>query len=343
MATVRRLAISTMAFLAILALAPGPSDEVSERWARLHALPIELRNHLADQLKAFDTLDRAEQEVVRTLDRKIQRRGRRESCELLCRHPPLQSLEFRACLRRSETSCWPRPPRSAWRWSQRFSRSGLHPTSWSHPSIISPNLGAFPHLTRPTRSRPGLRLTEGRKNGGREETRRNRSPATKRMAELAREKKIAPVPRPTAEELQAIHERVLKNEKFSFLKNIEKNEVLKKSEKLKQIRKKPAHQFLDNYYFVEKPPAKVSPDKLLQFERAVPSWIRGSYDTLPPEEARRRLTILYRLVFQTSEMPRGSPWARPAACLAASAQRRKPAAASKTTTPQKAATGASPF
>ena len=48
----------------------------------------------------------------------------------------------------------------------------------------------------------------------------------------------------------------------------------------------------------------VSPENLERFEAALPAWARESMDALPPDAARRRIKILYRLVFPTgTEMP----------------------------------------
>ncbi len=73
----------------------------------------------------------------------------------------------------------------------------------------------------------------------------------------------------------------------------------------------------ENYYFIEHPPETVDPENLLRFETALPSWFRPSFDPLPPDEARRRLTILYRLVYPhpqempVEKAPRPSPRPRP--------------------------------
>ncbi|MDR3635514.1 MAG: hypothetical protein P4L84_17040 [Isosphaeraceae bacterium] len=60
----------------------------------------------------------------------------------------------------------------------------------------------------------------------------------------------------------------------------------------------------ENYYFIEHPPQAVRPDNLLRFGASLPHWIRASFDHLPADEARRRLTILYRLLYPPGqEMP----------------------------------------
>jgi hypothetical protein len=52
-----------------------------------------------------------------------------------------------------------------------------------------------------------------------------------------------------------------------------------------------------NSYFVDNPPKPVTPDRLDAFLAAYPGWIQASFLGYPPDEAQRRLTIVYRLVF----------------------------------------------
>ena len=111
------------------------------------------------------------------------------------------------------------------------------------------------------------------------------------MNQYVREFKIA-IPRPPLSEMEAIYAQALESGKYPYLK---KAEETKKQPLLK-------HRFVDNVYFAKHPPAKVKPEKLLEFDRVLPDWIRGDLDTRTPEEARRRLTVLYRLVYASGEM-----------------------------------------
>jgi hypothetical protein len=52
-----------------------------------------------------------------------------------------------------------------------------------------------------------------------------------------------------------------------------------------------------NYYFSEHQPKSVAPERLSQFLAALPPWLQSAFDPHPPEEAQRRLAIVYRLVF----------------------------------------------
>jgi hypothetical protein len=52
----------------------------------------------------------------------------------------------------------------------------------------------------------------------------------------------------------------------------------------------------------------VEPRRLRRFEDEMPPWARDSFDLLPPDAARQRLAILYRLVFpEGQEIPEPAP------------------------------------
>lgn len=65
---------------------------------------------------------------------------------------------------------------------------------------------------------------------------------------------------------------------------------------------------LETNYFWTHEPEPVDSQKLSRFEAALPSWLDEMIDPLPPEVARRKLSILYRLVFpHPREMPEPKP------------------------------------
>lgn len=47
----------------------------------------------------------------------------------------------------------------------------------------------------------------------------------------------------------------------------------------------------------------IATTELLSFENSLPAWIRATFDPLPPEAARHRLSILYHLVLNDQELP----------------------------------------
>jgi hypothetical protein len=59
----------------------------------------------------------------------------------------------------------------------------------------------------------------------------------------------------------------------------------------------PLHQLAESLYFTEHPPEPVTPAHLAQFEAMIPEWLRAMLDPLPADDARRRLTIVYRQIY----------------------------------------------
>ena len=63
-----------------------------------------------------------------------------------------------------------------------------------------------------------------------------------------------------------------------------------------------------NLYFLEQPaPRPVDPQRLAQFLAAMPPWVRTSFDSYTADEARRRLTLVYRLLFPKDEFKPARP------------------------------------
>jgi hypothetical protein len=52
-----------------------------------------------------------------------------------------------------------------------------------------------------------------------------------------------------------------------------------------------------NFYFSEHQPKAVTPERLSAFLAAFPPWLQSAFDSHPPDDAQRRLTVVYRLVF----------------------------------------------
>jgi hypothetical protein len=78
-----------------------------------------------------------------------------------------------------------------------------------------------------------------------------------------------------------------------------------------QVQGGPIHYLAESLYFTDNPPAYVSEANLLRFEAQIPSWLRALLDPLPPEDARRRLKILYRQIHPNGDIP-PPPKAEPA-------------------------------
>jgi hypothetical protein len=72
----------------------------------------------------------------------------------------------------------------------------------------------------------------------------------------------------------------------------------KVQEAAEKARRARMHRSVVNLYYLNQPPPhRVDPHRLAEFLGAMPPWIRATFNTYPADEARRRLTLVYRLVF----------------------------------------------
>jgi hypothetical protein len=83
----------------------------------------------------------------------------------------------------------------------------------------------------------------------------------------------------------------------------------------------------------------VEPRRLERFATSLPGWFRQTFDSLPPDAARLRLALLYRLIYPRDEMPEPAEpdEAAPASPGAAETATPRPSPAPP------AATGTTPF
>lgn len=80
---------------------------------------------------------------------------------------------------------------------------------------------------------------------------------------------------------------------------------------IEKLRRNRLRRLAINLYFQEHPPRPVDPANLIRFRAALPPWIQSAFDSSPPDEARRRLTIVYRLVHPRGEFAEPPKNARP--------------------------------
>jgi hypothetical protein len=120
-----------------------------------------------------------------------------------------------------------------------------------------------------------------------------------------------------------------KNRPVLLLEKIAKNQEARKAEILRRQ--------AINLHFMAKVhrPKAVTPERLAEFLALFPPWLKSSFDHYPPDEAVRRLTVVYRLVYPAETEIDASP--RPAADHAGGTtspdlRRRPPVPDSKATT-----------
>ena len=298
------LALPTLWFLASLVPAVARADE-DENWQRLRSMPREQRLILSENLRKFDALDPGQKAAIRELDERISRL------------PAENRMTYHSVLRRYHL------------WVQSLSKEQKDLLNAASPEQRMALLRKFLSEERATANRPtplflqiadlnapspfdvAHRLKVWFELTPAERAESERLPPEKRrphLEELGRKKKVGTMHRLTrAEEEKALDHlqaNALLKDRLNRLADLKKiAESSKKTDELKKA-EVARRRVAENYYFVEHPPEKVGSENLMRFNSALPSWIRAPLDHLPPEEARRRLTIFYRLVFPAgSEMP----------------------------------------
>ena len=198
----RRLAIMTLTLVGTLSfLGPAPSSDAPDNWERLRAMPPELRKHLSEQLKAFNLLDRAEQEAVRALDRKVASEpdeNRAIDYAVLRRyHLWLQTLTE---VQRNELSATPPSKRFALVTKIVADRKGTDKTESSFYHYADFN-GLSP-FDQAQRIEVWLKLSDAQKA---DVAKLQEPDRHKRMGQYVREMKIS-IPRPSVSETEALYQ-----------------------------------------------------------------------------------------------------------------------------------------
>jgi hypothetical protein len=310
------------AFWLLFAPVTARGDE-SANWKRLRAMPREQREALVEKLHEFESLGAADQAGIRALDEKLAKlppadRARYYSVmrryflwleglseaqrKALSEAPPDQRMKLAAKLRAEERASAPRRA--------------------SPPVLRFAQFGPMTPLELAKEVKVWEKASTDQRRALEKLTAQER---VKRVRDLQRELHVQP-PNPITQaqedSLLAQMDAELNDAQWApaLLKaGLKKKENAKEA---KEARKR--HIVAVNYYFLKNPPQAVKAERLLQFETSLPSWIRSSFDYLPPDEARRRLTILYRLVYP---FPEEIPRSQPAAAAKTSAPKPAPAAA----------------
>ena len=295
MSIARRLGHTAITLAATLALTgPGPDEPIAAtiREARLREMPPERRQLLAERLKAFDALDPAERAAVRRLDEQLAAESeddREKDLAALRRfHLWVQTLpeSQRSKIReatpgdrmkvveaiRSQKDAGARP-RAGFEHSVHFGK--LSPFSLAREIKFYLSLD-------PKEKEEVDRLADGER--------------LRRLNDLGKKHHPGGIAQPSKAELDALFEEAVKSKKFPRLLEII-NDAAKKKQARPQALEQAKQRLVNRYYFTEHTPAKVAPDRLLEFDRALPNWLRGGLVSFPPDDARRQLAVLYRLVY----------------------------------------------
>lgn len=287
--------------LAAVLLVAGPvsvNAEEESNWKRLESMPREQRVYLSERLEQFEALPSDNRTGIRALDAEI------------AKLDPLVQARYRAVLRRYHV--WLSGLTDAqktqlasvesldaklalvdkWRKAERLANN--RPKLLADLGVYPGDLGTIPPFEMANALKAWFQLDP--KERARIEA---LTPGRPRIAELIRVGAVKGIKRtrfPLAEE-EALVKRIEANES---VKHVFPNYYRKMDEsKAKRVgMNNPLHTLAESLYFIDHPPAPVALAHLVQFEADLPSWFRASLDPLPPEDARRRLAILYRQIYE---------------------------------------------
>jgi hypothetical protein len=292
------------------AAAPGPPDEVPDRYLLLQAMPRERRVTLAENLERFDKLGPAEQAAIRKLDAQIARKN------------PVEQARYRTLLRRyhlwvkSLTDEQQKELRDAPSVDERLAlaiklRKKEKEAGGSVTRFFNIRTGDYglvgpyetAHLLKIWNKLPAQKKTEIQRH-------QDRGPMFKEIRDQNRFYGVQFVPFPAAEEkhydalLDA--DRNFKEQLGSHSKRVDMTP--KKAEaahaKGEVVAKRFELRFTEFLYFEEHKPKAVSQENLERFSTSCPAWLHSMLDSLSAEDARNYLTILYRLLYpEPGEMP----------------------------------------
>jgi len=289
-------AISALATILVAA-----AFDPDRNWVRLRALPGEQRLKLVDTLKKFDLLfTREQQQALRDLDRRLN--------EL----EPAEQIKYFAVLRRYHNWLNRLPEKKQDELSQKPAGERLSlvkklvaeypvPKMKTVRFLQITDLGDYSPFELAALFKIWQVLTpEQRRQIERVAAIPKRHEALFRSgAEQKIPREIKP---PDFEEKHWIGQ--LENFARDKRPILLLNELKKKQESLRaEILRRQAI----NYYFLQNRPHAVTPERLVDFVAAFPSWLQSTFDPYPPDEARRRLTIVYRLVFPFPAEMKASP------------------------------------
>lgn len=320
----RRLVL--LACLAMICPSTAQAGE-AENWARLKSMPRERRIALAKNLERFDALNRDERAQIRALDAHIETRSPAEQAHyhavLRKYHLWVQSLpdDQKEQLRRATPGRERMILVANLRGAQKATLAGSGKTP---PTLQLIPITPIPPVECAALMRDWLAL----KPAERADIEKRKLPA-RELALAARKSAGTRADRgrffrdlPDADEATLLKglEADLKGsvDMTTWLRTKmepPKEAVTEKTPKKEAAALRKAtltagvfkRHVLENYYFLRHPPKLVSPENLARFAAAMPAVFRPAFDVLPPDEARRRLTVIYRLVFPSEEMPVPQP------------------------------------
>jgi hypothetical protein len=288
--------LGTSAFAVVLIAAATDGDR---NWARIRSMPLEQRTKLLENLRRFDLeLSPDRQEAIRDLDRRLAALDASSQSQYLAvlrrYHNWLNGLPEH---RREEILS--KAPAERMAQVQKLAVEHAVPKVQTPQLLRIAELGEYSPFELASiykicqRAEPAaLAKVEKVAQGPR------RREALFRLGEVKGIPRETVPPQFDEEHWVSMVERQWKNRPAFLLEELLKkraDEVIRKKQELR--RKEILHRQAINLYYDNTNARPVDPERLAQFARALPAWVRATLDHYPPDEARRRVSNAYRLVF----------------------------------------------
>ena len=295
---------------AVMFLLLGASDAVDEARARILGMPLQERKQIEESLRRFDQILTIEQQkAMRELDQRIAGLGPEERVRYLAVlrrfHNWLDSLPEtvknsvldkpvaeRMPLVKSLIAKYPLPDEGTPAWIAVVDNSVGSPIEQAAMFKVWQEMTS--EQRRDFEARPaGNRRPQAllRREGG-DKIIRELTPDRLREEEWFPKNFI-----PRLREYQKIDPELKELLTKTEIKS-DASGPKQKAQVAENFRRARMHRSAVNLYFLNQPPPQaVDSQRLAQFLGAMPPWIRATFNTYPADEARRRLTLVYRLVF----------------------------------------------
>jgi hypothetical protein len=290
---IRVWGLASISALAIILVAAGV--DLDQNGARLRGLPREQRLKLIENLRRFDLVLRPEQQkALRDLDRRI--------AEL----PPAQRVQYLAALQRY--SNWlnhlpenrrgdllDKPPGERMPEVRKLVFTNPVPKVNTGRFLRIADLGVFSPFELAAVFKIWQVLTpDQRRNVEKLPVGTQSLEAIFRLGKAkALDREIKPAEFDEERWLTDVETYLRENRPALLLDDLKKRADSRHPQILRRL--------AINFYFLDKKQEVVNPDRLAAFVTAFPPFIQTSFEQFPPDEARRRLTIVYRLVFPPGE------------------------------------------
>jgi hypothetical protein len=293
----RKWSLPVISGLAMVLLAAAFDPD--QNWARLRGLPIERRAKLVENLKKFDLLySRSKQDSLREIDRKINAlpsESRTHYLAVLARYhhwlnqlpeskqDELESLPptERMTAVKKLAADYPLSNVQTWRFLRMVDIGEYSPFELA--SLFKIWQALAPEKRRQIERLPAI------------PKRHEAMHATAEGKDVPHE--IMPAEFDELKATEKFEQFARPNRPVLLLKELSKKKTEGALEAQRDILRRQAI----NYYFLNHPPKSVTPERLSDFLAAFPAWLQSAFDQHSPEEAQRRLTVVYRLVFPPPE------------------------------------------